>query len=74
MLRYEEIFGVRHAGGQRYWPGICFTELTDDFIIGHGERHVADALERALASAEPATDRKAGEEEAGEGGGGKVKR
>ena len=45
---YEEAFGVRHAGGQRYWPAVRSTELTDDFILGHGQRHVADALEKRL--------------------------
>ena len=51
---YEEAFGVRHAGGQRYWPAVRSTELTDDFILGHGQRHVADALEKRLDELEGA--------------------
>ena len=46
------MFGVRHAGGQRYWPAICYRELTDDLIVGHGERPLAVALERALDGAD----------------------
>ena len=49
---YFGLFGVRHAGGQRYWPAICYRELTDDLIVGHGERPLAVALERALDGAD----------------------
>eukprot|EP01050_Picozoa_sp_SAG11_P017384 SAG11_NODE_2503_length_3278_cov_1.735451_2_plen_258_part_00 len=46
--RYEAVFGVRHAGGQQYWSSISYRELIDHFIVGHGERPVAEALESAL--------------------------
>ena len=52
---YEKAFGVRHAGGQRCWPSVRSTELTDDFIVGHGQRHVADALEKRLDELEGST-------------------
>ncbi|GMI39175.1 hypothetical protein TeGR_g3385 [Tetraparma gracilis] len=45
---YEDVFGVHHAGGQRYWPSVSHRELLDEHIVGSGERGVADALERQL--------------------------
>ena len=48
---YASLFGVLHAGGQRYWPAVSHRELTDDFIEGYGDRELANALEATLNEA-----------------------
>jgi hypothetical protein len=45
---YASLFGVQPEGGHKYWPSFIYQELTDDVIIGCGERPVADALKMYL--------------------------
>lgn len=49
---YDSMFGVQHkvSDGKKYWPSFSFQEITDDLIIGHGEKPVADALETVIRS------------------------
>lgn len=42
---HETMFGVLPQHQYRYWPSFSFRELTDDFIIGCGERPMADSIE-----------------------------
>ena len=47
---HQDMFGITPPGGHLYWPSFTYRELHDDFIIGHGERPVADALEVVIDS------------------------
>jgi hypothetical protein len=47
---YASMFGVQPkvSEGKKYWPSFSFQEVTDDLIIGHGEKPIADALETTI--------------------------
>jgi hypothetical protein len=47
---YRRLFGasLQDGEGEFFWPSIYFRELTDDFIVGCGERQLADSLEMLI--------------------------
>lgn len=49
-IEYEEMFGIRPAGGEIYWPSFYYKEILDAQIIGCGEKPLADAIELAIDS------------------------
>lgn len=42
---HQKMFDVLLINGEKYWPSLNYSELTDNFIIGNGERNISNNLE-----------------------------